>query len=106
MPLSTKSKRYCEKVVLSDHDLAFAQTTALTHHPRFSSLRIIRLLLPIEFNAGRNSVILARKNIVLSQRISFPVIGAKNSPQIGMPVEDDPEHVERLALVPVRGRPK
>ena len=55
-----------------------------------SSFRIIRLLLPVELHARRDSVIFARENVVLAQRKSFPVVCAQNPPQVRMPSKTMP----------------
>src|SRR5256885_16604823 len=47
---------------------------------------------------------LAADGVVAAQRVSDPVVGHEDSRQLGMAVEDDSEHVVRLALVPVGGR--
>src|SRR5262245_26050599 len=37
----------------------------------------------------------------LAQRVPAPLVGQEDAAQVGMPVEDDAEEVEDLALVPV-----
>src|SRR5262249_272418 len=44
--------------------------------------------------------------IILAQRMALPVIGQQDAPQVGMALEADPEHVEALALQPVRRGPE
>src|SRR6266403_1090699 len=39
--------------------------------------------------------------VVLPQRVTLPVVREEDAPEIGMPLEDDPEHVVALALHPV-----
>src|SRR5262249_35330156 len=53
-----------------------------------------------------DAVVLARKYIVFAQRVALPVIGAQDPSQVGMPVENDAEHVIGLTLVPIGGRPE
>src|ERR1700752_1002780 len=50
-------------------------------------------------------VVLLQDVVVFAQRMSLPSIRQKNSLQIRMPVELDPEHVKYFALQPVRRRP-
>src|SRR5687767_5040535 len=69
------------------------------------SLRIIRLLLPVQFHRARNAVILAREDVILPQREPDPVVGAEDPAKVRVAVEEDPEHVVRLPLVPIRGLP-
>src|SRR4051812_39512519 len=45
------------------------------------------------------------ERIVLALRMPLPVIRHQDAAQVGMAVEHDPEHVEHLALEPVRCRP-
>ncbi len=70
------------------------------------TLGIVRLLLPIEFHAGGNAVIFAGEHVVFPQGVALPIVGAKNSPQVGMAFKNDPIHVERFPLIPVGGGPQ
>src|SRR3982751_2568844 len=70
------------------------------------SLRIIRLLLPVELDARGDAVVLAGEDVILPQGEALPVVGAEDAAQVGVAVEDDAEQVVRLALVPVGGRPE
>src|SRR5436190_7328493 len=73
----------------------------------FSSLfRIVRFVLPVEFDAAGNPVIFARENVIFAEREAFPVVGAENAPQVGMAWEIDSQQVIGLALVPIRGGPE
>src|SRR3989442_13267781 len=40
--------------------------------------------------------------VVLPQRVALPVLAEEDAPQVRVPVEDQPEQVVALALVPVR----
>ena len=51
-------------------------------------------------------MVLARELIVLAQRIAFPVVRAEDPAEVRMAGEIDPDQVVRLALVPIRRRPK
>src|SRR5688572_27596904 len=42
---------------------------------------------------------------ILAERMADEAVIGEEATQIGMPVEQDPVQVKRLALVPVRGRP-
>src|SRR5262245_66482841 len=44
--------------------------------------------------------------VVLAQRIADELLVEVDPPEIGMAVEPDPVHVERLALLPVERRPQ
>src|SRR5947207_13836941 len=48
------------------------------------------------------SVVLFQYAVVLAQRETFPFLGQKDAPHIGVAGELDAEHVVRLALQPVR----
>ena len=65
------------------------------------SLWIVGLVLPIELHAAGDSVILAWKYVIFFKWESLRVIGAKNSPQIGMAGEVDAEHVVGLFVAPI-----
>src|ERR1700729_1920773 len=53
----------------------------------------------------RWNVAIALDGKILAQRVAFPVVGKQNAPQIRMPGELNAEHVENLALQPVRALP-
>src|SRR5689334_1602234 len=59
----------------------------------------LTLLLPREPD-GR-----AADRVILAQGVTLPVVLHQDPGQVGMAAEDDPEHVPRLALEPVGGRP-
>src|SRR3954469_9126012 len=46
----------------------------------------------------------ATERVVLALRVPVPVVGHEDPGERGVAVEDDAEHVERLPLLPVRGR--
>jgi len=47
---------------------------------------------------------LTADRVVATQGVSDPVVGHEDARQVGMVVEDDPEHVVRLAFLPVGWR--
>src|SRR5580704_9751358 len=53
----------------------------------------------------RRNIAVALDGIIFAQRMAFPVVGKQNTPQIGMSGELNPEHVENLALEPIRALP-
>src|SRR2546423_1438547 len=50
------------------------------------------------------ALVLLNNSVILAQRISLPLLGQQDAPHIGVSGELDPEHVEHLALQPVRGQ--
>src|ERR1700723_3050085 len=67
----------------------------------------ICLLLPtfdsqVLFHPG---LILRQDVVILAQRISYPLFGQQNAPQIRVAVKSNAKHVENFALKPVRYRP-
>src|SRR5688572_9827668 len=70
------------------------------------STRVVGLVLPVQFHAPRDPVVLPRELIVLPQRVALPVLGAQDPPQVWVTGKVDSEQVERLALVPIRRRPE
>ena len=75
---------------------------------RRSSGRIIRLLLPVQFDAGGDSVIFPRELIVLAKGMTLPVVGTQNPPEIRMILEMNSQKIVRLAPraspTPAKGR--
>src|SRR5689334_17082065 len=53
----------------------------------------------------RDAVVLVFFAVVLAQRVSLPVVGKKEPPQIGVPLEQNAEQIVALALLPVGDRP-
>jgi len=50
-------------------------------------------------------VVLREVDVVFAQRVADEVVLEQDAAQVGMAAEDDPDHVPRLALVPVGRRP-
>src|ERR1022692_4924028 len=72
-----------------------------------TSARHCRFLLAA-FNAEGDLhplVVLLQDAVILAQGMSLPAIGQQDALHVGMPVKLDAEHVEDLALQPVRSRP-
>src|SRR5579862_1605284 len=53
----------------------------------------------------RRDVAIALDGEISAQRVTLPVVGKQNAPQIGMPGELNPKHVENLAFQPIRALP-
>src|SRR5437899_12967660 len=53
-----------------------------------------------------HAVVEVRIHPVLAQGMADPVVGQEHPPQVAVAVEDEPEEVVGLALVPVRHRPR
>jgi len=68
-------------------------------------LRIIVSLLAISILLHHPGFPSASERIVFTQRVPLPVRGKENPPQVWMPLEGDPEHIERFPLHPVGGLP-
>src|SRR5919107_532662 len=57
------------------------------------------------FQSSQAVRLVAAQREVLAERVPLPVVGQEDAAQVRVTVEDDAEHVERLALVPVGRAP-
>src|SRR4051812_29830496 len=52
---------------------------------------VIRLLLPVELDAGRDPVIFAGEDVVLAQREPLPIVGQEDAAEVRVTVESHAE---------------
>ena len=71
-------------------------------------LRFVERLAQLQplLRALQHQLARALERVVLALRVPLPLVRHQDPPQVRMAGEPDPEHVERLALEPVGGRPR
>src|ERR1051325_8560871 len=91
------------RTIVFDSPVAVSTVVIYFSWPRLPANSSL-LLFEARQKCSRNvSIAFGRK--IAPQRVSFPIGGKENSPQIGVPIEANAHQIENFALQPARSRP-